>query len=134
MASVSLTLKVICLSSLRPRFRCIRLALELPDMDKCIVVHIQSRPRNLRAVRGDQHLLRAVAANIPNKNVLSPACITVIANIGCPVAGPIADERHHGIDEAGADYLASLAGRVHRIAFLIKELKTAIGRPYVVIV
>lgn len=97
-------------------------------------MHVQGSPWNLGAIGGDQDLLGSMALNVSNDNMLASTRLTTITDVRSPVTGPIANERHHRIDETRANDLTSLARCCHRIAFFIQQFTIPIRRPDMVIV
>src|SRR5688572_20493587 len=106
--------------------------LKLPYTGERIVVHVDSRPGNPRAVVRHQALLRAVTENLRQDRMLAAAGGASIADIRREISGPISNERDDFVDEGGPDDLASLSGRGDRKAFVVDQLEQPVGRPDVI--
>jgi len=103
-------------------------------VEEGVVVHVQGGPGDLRAVGGNQDLLRSVAAYVANDDVFPSACLTAIAHVCGPIASPVANERHYGVDEAGPSDLTALSRRRHGVTFFVEKFEIAVGGPDMVIV
>ena len=107
--------------------------LKLPNANECIIMHVQCSPRDFGAVSSDQDLLNPVAPDVTEDDMLPPACVTAVAHIRGPVAGPIADERHDRINETRPDDLTPPARRSHRITVVVQKLEIAVRGPDMII-
>ncbi len=113
--------------------RSVLVELELADVGEGVVVHVHGRPGDLRPIGGNEYLLRPVTPNVTDDRVIAAAGLAAIADVGCEVARSITDERHNGVDEAGADDFTAMPRRRYRPALLVQQLEVAISRPDMVI-
>ena len=73
-----------------------------------IVVDVEGRPGDEAPIRGDQHFLSPMSTNVRDDGVDAAARVALFTNVDSGVAGTIANEGNHRVDEAGADNLATL--------------------------